>query len=450
MRGRGEDDSAALHVPDASKEADKDDEWLSRRGRNMVLVILLYVIVCSGVFVWFQIGRQPPKLLILSVSGLRHDYLSKVASRDAPFFTHFLRHGSRAEYLQPTFAAGQIATEASLFTGLYPDKHGILGEHFLDREGGELKVRGPERHSADDEAWWAGVIPLWNSAVKQWRKTAVINVHGGCVPFDGYTPTTCQAPRAGRGGEGDAPDNFSENLATALDLLIAPEHDYSMAIVHTDVLRHAAEHHGADSRGVLDELRSLDARLQQMDHLLMEKQLRDNINIVIVSDGGLTDTEKMEVVHIDEYLPAHQVGVTITGNGASLMIYTDDEHRDLVYGVLTNVPGARAYRRHEMPARYRLDHGHRAPDILLVAQPNTFIENDKPLAVAAASGYDDTEGGAPDMRGVMLGRGPGFHAGQMVEPVHAVDVYSLLAALIDVTSEVHSGSLQKTTSMVNW
>ena len=215
------------------------------------------------------------------------------------------------------------------------------------------------------------------------------------------------------------------------------------------MLRHAAEEHGADSRRLLDELLTLDARLQQMDRQLLDLHMRDQLNIVIVSDGGLTDTETAEVVHIDRYLPP-EVGVTIAGNGACCYVYADAAHHDLVYGVIGNVPGAKTYRRHEIPERYRLAHPQRAPDVLLVAAPGSFIENTAPLAVAAAGGYDDTEGDAPDMRGVLLTRGPSFKEGVVVPPVHAVDVYPLLTALLDVTSEVHSGSMLRTTDMVNW
>ena len=440
-RGDEEPTSSPLRSLDGNDKDHQSDEWLSRRGRNMVLVILLYVVVCTGVFIWFQVGRQPPKLLVLSVSSLRHDYLSKIPSRDAPFFTHFLRYGSRAEYLSPAFPSGGVAPMTSVYTGLYPEKHGVLGEHFMDRKEGELRIKGPAGHSADDAVWWGGSIPFWNSAIKQWRKTAVFNVPGGCVPFDGYAPHTCTAP--------SDEDDFSENLSRALDLLLKEEHGYNLAVVHTNVLRTAAEEQGADSRRLLDELLTLDARLQQMDRELLDLQMRDQINIVIVSDGGLTDTETAEVIHIDKYLPP-EVGVTIAGNGAVCYIYADDAHHDLVYGVIGNVPGAKTYRKHEIPERYHLTHPNRVPDVLLVAAPGTFIENTVPLVVAAAGGYDDTEGDAPDMRGVLLARGPSFKHGVVVQPVKSVDVYPLLTALLDVTSEVHSGSLQRTTDMVNW
>ncbi|XP_043247638.1 glycerophosphocholine cholinephosphodiesterase ENPP6-like [Amphibalanus amphitrite] len=440
---RAEDEPVPSHrsMFEGTEKDHQNDEWLSRRGRNMVLVILLYVVVCTGVFVWFQVGRQPPKMLVLSISALRHDYLSKVPSRDAPFFTHFLRYGSRAEYLSPTFPSGGVASMTSIYTGLYPEKHGVLGEHFMDRKQGELKLKGPAGHSADDAAWWGGSLPFWNSAVKQWRKAALFNVPGGCVPFDGYAPHTCTAPTDD--------DAFSENLSRALDLLLSEEHAYNLAVVHTNVLRRAAEEHGADSKRLLDELLTLDARLQQMDRQLLDLQMRDNVNIIIVSDGGLTDTETAEVVHIDRYLPP-EVGVTIAGNGAVCYVYADEAHHDLVYGVIGNVPGAKTYRRHEIPERYRISHPDRAPDVLLVAAPGSYIENTAPLTVAAAGGYDDTEGNAPDMRGVLLARGPSFKQGVVVQPVSAVDVYPLLTALLDVTSEVHSGSMLRTTDMVNW
>lgn len=447
MRQRRADDAPVSYTVPEDKDKHSDQQ-LTRRGRNMVLVILLYVVIVCVVFAWFQVGRTHTKLLVVSVAGLRHDYLGKVASRDTPFFTHFLRQGAHAEYLSPAFGAGGEATRATIFTGQHPSQHGVIGNHFMDRQRGEMMVNGPAAHSADDPDWWNGAIPIWNSAVKQWRKAAVINVHGGCVPFDGYTTTHCQAPDPGAAGATSGDDHFGENLSRALEMLL--DHDYTMAVVHTDVLFKAAQRRGADSREVLDELATLDARLQQMDQLLMDRQMREQLNIVIVSDGGLKNTDEMKEESIDRYMPPEGISATIIGNGAVILVYADSTNTDLVYGVLSNMPGARAFRRHEIPPQYHFDHQQRAPDVLVVADTNTYIENTEPLHVAAAGGYDDTEGNVPEMRGVLMGRGPGFMKGALGGPVQAVDVYTLLATLLDVTSEVHSGDPAVTSGLVEW
>ncbi|XP_037087718.1 glycerophosphocholine cholinephosphodiesterase ENPP6-like [Pollicipes pollicipes] len=391
----------------------------------MVLVILSYVLVSMAWFVWFQVGRQPPKLLVLSL----------------PFFTHFVRYGARSEWLNPTFPSEGIATRASFFTGRYPEKHGILGEHFLDRQRGELRVDGPAGHSATDPAWWDGVVPLWTSAVKQWRRTAVFNVQGACVPIDGSNISFCQAP--GQAGE------FEESLTLALDRLFAEAYPCNMAIVHTDELRRTAEKHGATSEAVLDALRALDGQLQTLDRALLDRQARGEVNVVIVSDGGLTDTADMKVISVDSLLPS-EAPVTVAGDGAACLVYMAGEHATAAHAQAKAVPGVRAYLRGAIPARMRLAHGQREPDLLLVAEPGYYLEHERPLAVEAAGGYDDTAGGVPDMRGVLLGRGPSFRAGVTVQQVNAVDVYAMLVALIQVTPEVHNGHLDNVSDMINW
>ncbi|XP_037087720.1 glycerophosphocholine cholinephosphodiesterase ENPP6-like [Pollicipes pollicipes] len=339
------------------------------------------------------------------------------AFRPLPFFTHFVRYGARAEWLNPTFPSEGIATRASFFTGRYPEKHGILGEHFLDRQRGELRVDGPAGHSATDPAMW--------------RRTAVFNVQGACVPIDGSNISFCQAP--GQAGE------FEESLTLALDRLFAEAYPCNMAIVHTDELRRTAEKHGATSEAVLDALRALDGQLQTLDRALLDRQARGEVNVVIVSDGGLTDTADMEVISVDSLLPS-EAPVTVAGDGAACLVYMAGEHATAAHAQAQAVPGVRAYLRGAIPARMRLAHGQREPDLLLVAEPGYYLEHERPLAVEAAGGYDDTAGGVPDMRGVLLGRGPSFRAGVTVQQVNAVDVYAMLVALIQVTPEVHNGT----------
>lgn len=404
----------------------------------MAIVILVYILLCCAVFVWFQIGIQPDKLLVLSISGLRHDHLAMVPAAEVPFFTHLTRYGARAEWLNPT-PPSALATQASVFTGRYPEHHGVLGDHFLDEEEGEFQMDGVPGQSAASPAWW-GTVPLWNTAVRQWRRAAVANVPGGCTTIDGFETSFCVPPKqAGK---------FEDSVTLVLDKLLTEPY-FTLGVVHTDSLRRAAEEHGAASKEALSELRALDARLQRLDRILLDRGARNKVNILVISDGGLTDTRKMEPVSVDAFLP-EGIPVTVAGDGAACLVYMAESDARGAAELAKNVTGARPYLRGALPPLWRLEHPQRAPDLLLVAEPGFYLENTRVLSVEAAGGYDDTAGGTPDMRGALMGRGPGFRAGVTVPQVNAVDVYPMMAHLIDVTPQVHSGQLDNLSDMVNW
>ena len=434
---RGDAEPASDPVPaPAPERQEPTDDWLSRRGNNLVLVVLVCVLVGMAAVVWLQWGFPPPKLLVLSVGGLRHDYLSRLPAEQLPFLSQLVRYGARAEWLNPTFPSDGVATRASIFTGVFPERHGVLGQHVLDRERGELRLS-----AASDTAWWAGTRPLWYSAVKQWRRTAVANVEGACTPLDGYEPTFC-LPAAEE-------QDLDDSLTQVLDRLLQEENRYGLGIVHTDTLRRAAEEHGAASEGLWEALRELDRQLQRLDRRLLASQARDKVNIVLVSDGGLTDTAEMTAVPVDALLP-EGAPVTLAGGGGSVLGYMATEDAETAAQTAASHPGVRAYLRGSLPPRLRLAHPQREPDLLLVTEPGFYLENERPLAVEAAGGYDDSGGAVPDMRGVLLARGPSFRAGATVQQVNAVDVYSLLTALIEVAPEAHSGQLSNVKGMVDW
>ena len=434
---RGDTEPAPASAPapaPAPERRQPADDWLSRCGNSLVLVILVSVLVSMAVVVWLQIGHPPPKLLVLSLGGLRYDYVSRLPAEQLPFFSQFVRYGAHAEWLNPAFPSDGMATRASMFTGLFPERHGVLGPHVLDREQGELRL-------SSGAGGWTGTVPLWTSAVRQWRRTAVANLEGACTPLDGYEPTFCLPPTED--------DDLETTLTEVLDRLLQQENPYGIGIVQSDALRRAAQEHGATSDGLFDELRRLDRQLGNLDRQLLARQARDNVNIVIVSDGGLTDTAAVTPIPVDELLP-EGAPVTLTGEGASVLGYMATEDAQKAAAEAANHPGVRAYLRGALPARLRLAHPHREPDLLLAAEPGFYLENERPLAVQAAGGYDDTAGAVPDMRGVLLARGPSFRAGATVQQVNAVDVYPLLAALSHVTPEEHSGQISNVDGMLNW
>ncbi|KAF0307041.1 Bis(5'-adenosyl)-triphosphatase enpp4 [Amphibalanus amphitrite] len=440
-RGDREPSPAPAPAPAAPEPRRPAGDWLSRLPSSIVLVVLVVVLLAMAVYVWFKIGHPPPKLLVVSLGGLRHDYLSRLPAEQLPFFTQLVRYGAHAEWLNPTFPSDGVATRASLFTGVFPEKNGVFGPHVLDRELGELRLDGPAGHSAEDAAWWGGAVPFWNSAVRQWRRTAVAGLESACTPLDAFETTFCLPPFPA--------EKLADTLTEILDRLLQPENPYGIGIVHTDALRKAADEHGPTSEALFDELRAIDRRLQQLDRQLTGRQARDAVNLVVVSDGGLTVTAQLQTVPVDELLPA-EAAVTLAGDGGAVLGYMATEHAQQAARIAAEHPGVRAHLRGSLPARLRLAHPQREPDLLLVAEPGYYLENERPLAVQAAGGYDDTTGAAPDMRGVLLGRGPSFRAGATVQQANAVDVYPLLATLSHVIPEPHSGQLSNVDGLLDW
>ena len=108
-----------------------------------------------------QPGRAPERVVLISVAGLRPaDYgvrNGSLARRNVlmPHLAELARRGAYAEAVEPVLPAAPYPVHATLVTGLRPERHGLMGDEVLGRQGvdisgiaSETRIRG---------------IPLWRS-----------------------------------------------------------------------------------------------------------------------------------------------------------------------------------------------------------------------------------------------------------------------------------------------
>jgi predicted AlkP superfamily pyrophosphatase or phosphodiesterase len=103
----------------------------------------------------------PPIVVLLSWDGMRHDFPDR---GEYPGLARMARDGARAAGLVPVYPSNTFPGHVSLATGTWPDRHGIVDNHFLAR------TRGEYRYEADAD--WLLAEPLWIAAERQGVPTA--------------------------------------------------------------------------------------------------------------------------------------------------------------------------------------------------------------------------------------------------------------------------------------
>ena len=78
--------------------------------------------------------QQKPYVVLVSFDGLRADFLDRF---EAPNFQRVMRQGTRAKSLIPVFPSLTFPAHYSIATGMYADRHGIVGMNFFDPSRGE-------------------------------------------------------------------------------------------------------------------------------------------------------------------------------------------------------------------------------------------------------------------------------------------------------------------------
>src|SRR5712691_4013495 len=132
-----------------------------RQIRLAVLPALLVVVLLLGGGVFAQQPVQSPLLLMISIDGLRPDYVTAADSHGVkiPNLRRFLTEGAFAEGVQGVIPTVTYPSHTTLITGVWPAKHGILGNITFD----------PLRKNSGGWYWYTEDIrvpTLWDVAAR--------------------------------------------------------------------------------------------------------------------------------------------------------------------------------------------------------------------------------------------------------------------------------------------
>jgi predicted AlkP superfamily pyrophosphatase or phosphodiesterase len=144
-----------------------------------VTVFLFFFLVSCN-----QHQQKDKYLIILSMDGFRWDYPNMT---DTPNLDSIAKIGVQAEAIRSAFPSKTFPNHYTMATGLYPDNHGIVNNHFYDPATGT-------RYSMRDSAtrhnpYYYGGEPIWITAEKQNVKTATYFWVGSEHPTDGIRPS---------------------------------------------------------------------------------------------------------------------------------------------------------------------------------------------------------------------------------------------------------------------
>src|SRR5579864_3990483 len=131
----------------------------------MLLALAAILLVAAAA----QNAPQAPLLVMISVDGMRPDYVTSADAHGAkiPNLRRFLKEGTFAEGVEGVIPTVTYPSHTTLVTGVWPAKHGILANTVFD----------PLQKNSQGWYWYAEDIrvpTLWDAATKTGRVTASI------------------------------------------------------------------------------------------------------------------------------------------------------------------------------------------------------------------------------------------------------------------------------------
>ena len=362
------------------------------------------------------------------MDGLRHDHPDL---KPLPAFQRIARTGVRAGRLVPVFPSNTFPGHVSLATGTYPDVHGIVDNHFIDRE------RGTYRYSADAD--WIQAEPLWIAAERQGVPAATYFWVGSESDWRGQGTRYREAPF-----DSDRPE--ADKVARILQWLALPEGERPRLIMSYWRGADAAGHdHGPESRAVRQQLVAQDAELGRLLAGMDELGLWPRTTLVVVSDHGMAPIG----VYVDlaGALADAGIGARVLGTAVAQVHMDDPARSGEALAVIRGLAPVRAYPGTSLPAEWRLAHPTRTGDVVAVTEPPYVFS--RPPGIAGTlrdwlytlgmsfggHGYQPTH---PDMGGIFLATGRGVPDDLVLPEVHQIDVAATVARLLGIDPPRHS------------
>jgi predicted AlkP superfamily pyrophosphatase or phosphodiesterase len=145
--------------------------------RPVFRCVLILTIFLVFRFASAQVPNTRPPVLMISVDGMRPDYVTKADEHklNLPVLRSFMQNGMYADGVVGVVPTVTFPSHATLVTGVWPQAHGILNNVRFD----------PFNHSSDNWYWYASDLKaptLWHAAQQ-----------AGIVTASVFWPTTTNA-----------------------------------------------------------------------------------------------------------------------------------------------------------------------------------------------------------------------------------------------------------------
>lgn len=382
---------------------------------------LFFLLIFSALSTFLQAGDKH-YTVIISLDGFRWDYPQWY---DTPFIDFMGDEGVQSGLI-PSFPSKTFPNHYTLATGLYPDHHGIIANDFYDPAIGETFSLSSAQQKMDPRFY--GGEPVWITAQQQGRHTAVFYWPGSDVKVKEQYPDHFyfydRQPRL----------TFSQRMNGIIEQLRKPEEkrpDLIMAYLEEpDASGHLK---GPQSRRTRRAVETVDSLLRQLYAEIRQLPVADRVNLIVVSDHGMTWVPRDHAVDLTKCLPQRWI-MKMEGT-VPTNIYAAEGCADSIYQALKQVDHIKVWRKNEIPAYLHYGSNPRVGDV--VATPDlSYVINT--VLEGGTHGYDPT---LQDMHALFRAIGPDFRQHCTVPHFGNVNVYLLLCKLLGIKPAENDGDV---------
>jgi len=372
----------------------------------------------------------PPKLLLISIDGLRADALDRGLT---PNLQRIIDGGVRARWMTPSYPSLTFPNHYTIVTGLRPDHHGIVNNSMDDAQLGRFSLG--DREAVTNSGWWGGE-PIWVGAEKVGVRTATTSWPGSEAEIDGTRPSKWQVY--------DGKEPLQQRARTVLEWLAQTDADAPrLTTLYMENVDKAGHSYGPDSTEYRDAIVQADQIIGQVLDGLDAGGLAATTNVIVVSDHGMASVAEGHVVST-ESMADPSIARNISQGQSVGFAPVAGREAEAERALLGRHAQYECWKKESLPARWHYGSNPRVPPIVCQMDEGWDALHAERIAKRdhqerGSHGYDNA---LPSMRAVFVARGPSFRQGLVIDGFDNVDVYPLLAQLLQVPAAPNDGDAQ--------
>ncbi len=385
-----------------------------------------FLILLSIIFYTLSLtyAQSQPYVLLVSFDGFRWDYLNRGLT---PNLNRLAQNGVKALSLKPVFPSKTFPNHISIITGMYAENHGIIANHFENPFTGEVYKVARNSKSVLESKWYLGEA-FWTTARRNGIVTASYFWPGSELEIEYRRPNYFQHYEHNR--------PYKTRIDGVMDWLQLPykkrPHFITLYFHETDSYGHG---YGPNSPEVNNAIKLLDSLTGYLTTRLQEIGMRDSVNIIFVSDHGMTGISPGKTINIENILKGFQY--KMGGEKPFVMIEPENEKDlDLIYNVLKKHENHyTVYKKKDLPEYFHYSKHPFISSIIVIADlgwslvNNKWLERFKRNKSKGNHGYPNYE---MDMHGIFIANGPAFKNSLRTGTIQNIDIYPLLCKIFNI------------------
>jgi predicted AlkP superfamily pyrophosphatase or phosphodiesterase len=380
-------------------------------------------------------------VVLVSIDGWRWDYIDRFAP---PNIVRLARSGVRADALIPIFPSKTFPNHYTIVTGLYPEHHGIVSNNMVDPAlPGRFTLSN--RDVQQDTRWWGGE-PLWVTVERQGQIAATMFWPGSDVEIAHDRPTYWRMF--------DTTVPNEARVDQLLEWLKQPEGSRpTFLTLYFSEVDSAGHDFGPDAAQTRQAAANVDAAIGRLTSGIEQLGLGARVNIVLVSDHGMSQLSHDRVIVLDDLVDLSTVDLI---DSAPIVGMTPREGvtAESVYLALRSKhPALEVYTRGNLPEQYRLRNHPRLPEVIGIADDGWHPTTRSRLAKELQGGElpGGNHGFDPkhkSMHGLFVAGGPHFKRGLTVPAFENVHLYEMLCRILGVEPAPNDGDANVTSALL--